>query len=121
MDATDCNLQDLPNEIVTIIAQFVIRSTLLSQRAVMFNSLMHVSTQLAAITPRTMKYLPRIYYPHGSPGIYSIRKLLFANGAGSGLMLELKFIINNSRWQHAWIQLQESQLGWFYITSLWWK
>ena len=74
-------------------------------------------------------YLPRIYipYPDNLPkainGIrtVSVQRMIRLFGSFSGVMTELKQIINNKHWNAAWGMLALYRLGLSIIENLFWK
>ena len=74
-------------------------------------------------------YLPRIYiaYPDNLPkainGIrtVSVQRMIRLFGSFSGVMTELKQIINDKHWNTAWVMLAFYRLGWFIIENIFWK
>ena len=69
--------------------------------------------------------LPRIYIrPNlisNMPNPVSVRRLLQAAGPKSGIIDEIKSIIQEPRWLNAWLHLQEVEYRWFEILSIWWR
>ena len=42
-------------------------------------------------------------------------------GSYSGVILELKRIINSSKWNHAWVVLLPDVHSWFIVTNKFWR
>lgn len=69
--------------------------------------------------------LPEIYISpnliRSVPRQVSVRRFIRIAGRNSGLVLQIRNIVRNSRWINAWIRLQERNHGWFFITDVWWR
>ena len=77
---------------------------------------------------RAMRLLPQVYVlytnvlPKSRLGIrVNMQRIIQNAGSFSGLVLELKRIINNHRWNRAWLDLIVLWRGWYIITSIFWK
>ena len=51
----------------------------------------------------------------------SVQKLIKLFGSYSGVILELKRVINYSKWDHAWVVLLLYVQSWFIVTNIFWK
>lgn len=69
--------------------------------------------------------LPEIYISpnliRSVPRQVSVRRFIRIAGRNSGLVLQIRNIVRNSRWINAWIRLQERNHGWFFISDVWWR
>jgi hypothetical protein len=72
-------------------------------------------------------YLPRIYISpdimQDVPNVVSVRRLLLNFGRFSGLILEIRNIIRESRWANAWLHLRlcTDALCWYEIADIWYR
>ena len=51
----------------------------------------------------------------------SVQRLIKHFGSYSGVILELKIIINSSKWNHAWVVLLPDVHSWFIVTNIFWR
>jgi len=73
--------------------------------------------------------LPKVYIsfpemlpkPFHGKHIVSVNKLIRDFGSFSGVMLELKQIINHPKWNLAWLILICHGFGWYIIENIFWK
>jgi len=69
--------------------------------------------------------LPVLYIPYALmpvvPNPVSVRRLLTVAGRNSSLMMEVRLIINNSRWANAWLHLNEMDHAWYQTRNIWWR
>ena len=77
---------------------------------------------------RAMRLLPQVYVlytnvlPKSRLGIrVNMQRIIQNAGSFSGLVLELKRIINNHRWNKAWFDLIVLLHGRYIITNIFWK
>ena len=111
----------LPNEIIAMIFETAIRSSNPCDECILFQRLRNVCSRFRQCADTFTYLLPKIYYRDGSPGIISVRHLIKEFGPSSGLMLELRRLINSNRWHHAWLELYAIGLGWFQIKNIFWR
>ena len=111
-------LDHLPNKIIAMIFETAIRSSNPSDSCIFFQRLRNVCSRFRQCADTFTYLLPKIYYRDGSPGIISVRRLIKEFGPSSGLILELRRIINTNRWHHAWLELYAIGLGWFQIKNI---
>lgn len=119
-----CSFAQLPDELVSMILETALRSCGNSNPGdvcILFQRLRNVCSLFRDCINRFTDLLPRIYYPDGSPGVISVRRLIRQCGSSSGLIIELKRIINTSRWHNAWLKLYFLGLGWFRIQNIFWR
>jgi len=87
--------------------------------------------RLIAFKKKAIGFLPRIYIkrenvlPKASKDteeIYvNVKRLTKAFGSTSGVILEIKRIIKDSRWYYAWLALVAEAYGWYTIMNIYWK
>ena len=116
-----CSFDQLPNELVSNILETTLRSSKPNDICLLFQRLRNVSTRFRNYVDRFVEVLPRIYFPDGSLGTASVRRLIKQCGPSSGLLLEVKAFINSNRWHNAWLLLYALGLGWFRIKKLFWR
>ena len=115
------SIDDLPNEIFFKIMEMVLYPPT-GESSIMYQRLRSVSRRFRECVNTFFPHcFPKVYYPRGSSGTVSVKKLMRECGQASGLVLELKDIIGNNRWHHAWLQLYALQFGWFAITNIYWR
>ena len=51
----------------------------------------------------------------------SVQRLIKCFGSFSGVILELKGIINSSKWNHDWVGLLSDVHSWFIVTNIFWR
>ena len=75
------------------------------------------------------RYLPRVYIPcedmlpkavNGLRTV-SVQRMIRSFGSFSGVMIELKQILNHKNWNIAWLVLVFEKLGWYVIEKIFWK
>ena len=104
-----------------MIFETAIRSSNPCDACILFQRLRNVCSRFRQCADTFTYLLPKIYYRDGSPGIISVRRLIKEFGPSSGLILELRRLINNNRWHHAWLELYAIGLGWFQIKNIFWR
>lgn len=69
--------------------------------------------------------LPKVYIPELSNildiRLVSVRKIMLLKGKASGAVIRLREIINHVKWASAWISFVALGLGWFGISSIFWR
>ena len=77
---------------------------------------------------KAKQLLPHVYMPYTNVlsksrlGIsINMQQIIRNAGSFSGLVLELKRIINNHRWNKAWLDLIVLSHVWYIITNIFWK
>ena len=77
-----------------------------------------------------MDHLPRVYIsgPFALPKqrksgeiFVNMQRIIRSYGSMSGIVLEVKRIMNNPKWNTAWIYLFEKAFGWYIIKNIIWK
>jgi len=116
-----CSFDQLPNELVSNILETALRSSKPSDICLLFQRLRNVSARFRNCVDRFVDVLPRIYFPDGSHGTISVRRLINQRGPSSGLVLEVKAFINSNRWHNAWLVLYALGLGGFRIMKIFWR
>ena len=119
-----CSFDQLPYEKIGVILETALRSCNSSDSSdacILFQWLRNVCSRFRQCIDRFIYLLPKIYYREGSPGIINVRRLIKEFGPSSGLILEIKRIINSNCWHYAWVQLYAIGLGWFCITNIFWR
>ena len=123
---------ELPPEIWEKILRYTIQQTNYSwphHTCRLFSSLSRVNRQFYHIMERLTGLLPRIYcydprvLEEQQPGkrIVSLQKLIMRFGSQSGIILELKRIIANPKWNRAWLALVPDAFSWFIIKNIFWR
>ncbi len=92
-----------------------------SDACILYQRLRNVCSRFRQCVDTFTDLLPKIYYRDGSPGKISVRRLIKELGPSSGLILEIKRLINSNRWHHAWLELYAIGLGWFRINNIFWR
>ena len=74
--------------------------------------------------------LPRAYVPNeeilpkfkgGRIIRVNMQRIIKKAGSFSGLVIELKKILNSSNWNTAWLDLRLLSYGWYLIENIMWK
>ena len=90
---------------------------------VMQSSLRAVSHFFKAIVDNVAR--PRIYLPElmdfADLHHVSVRRIILMKGKGSGVVNEIKQLINSVNWANAWIKVRFTGLGWFTIECIYWR
>ena len=89
-----------------------------SDACILFQRLRNVCSRFRQCVDTFTYLLPKIYYRNGSSGIIGVRRLIKEFGPSSGLILELRRIINSNRCHHAWLELYAIGFGWFRIKTI---
>ena len=113
----------LPDEIVDMIFKFIIFS---ARNRVMVNgysSLFNVCRRFRQIVLPYRHELPRLHMRKDMvPGWHSILSFCKKFGRGSGVIQELKRIIECNRWIYAWVYLLFTGVhAWMYVRNIKWK
>ena len=94
-----------------------------------FQSLRLVNQRISQLVALCIEELPRIYCnnaellpkPKNGKHVVSVMSLIRKSGSCSGVVLELKRILNFSRWNSAWLVLLLCPHSWFVILSIFWR
>ena len=123
-ETLDINLnKDLSDEIVDMIFQFIFSGP--KQRALVDydNALFSTCRRFRRIVVRYPQQLPQIHLVKDiAPGWHSILSLCRGFGKWSGLMIQLRRIIDSNRWNHAWVYLMYIGIqAWFFVKNIKWN
>ena len=78
---------------------------------------------------KAMKYLPQVYFSHpdilpkskGPVVQVNMQRIIRNAGSFSGLVIDMKKILNSEKWNRAWLDLILLSHGWYIIINVWWK
>ena len=76
-----------------------------------------------------MKNLPQVYFSHPDifpklkEAVVRVNKERIIHNAGlfSGLVINMKKILDSEKWNRVWLDLVLLSQGWYVIRNLWWK
>ena len=76
-----------------------------------------------------MKNLPQVYFsdldifPKLKEAVIRVNKERIIRNAGlfSGLVINMKKILDSEKWNRVWLDLVLLSHGWYVIRNLWWK
>ena len=118
----------LPAEIVERILAFTMISSRIENKLETYHTLRLVCQlwKIIVDSDRIKILLPKIYFsnlkvlPEAKNGKLTVtmRRIINSMGKRSGLVLSLKHIINDSKWNLAWLQLSPLPYGWFLILKI---
>jgi hypothetical protein len=119
VDETDgVHSPPLPPEIWTAVIQRTLRQDPSSRYILMYvckmflNILRTFPLPCIYISPEIMMNVRRLI---------SVRRLMRVSGRNSGLVLEIRGLLRNTRWANAWLHLRERGNRWFDVTYIWWR
>lgn len=123
MSSNDGLFKNLPDEIVDMIFRFLFSE--LTNRALVesYNTLFNTCRRFRRIVSPYRHQLPQVHFRKDmAPGWHSILSLCRQFGKWSGVMIELKRIIDSNRWFHAWVYLMYTGIqAWYFVQSIKWK
>ena len=111
----NCNVENLPNEVLEKIFQIVLISAVLcaGNACCEYQSLCRVNRRFREVTERLYGMLPRVHISGGLQSrVVSVRSLIKKYGLSSGLVIELRRIISNPKWADAWLELNKEEYDW---------
>lgn len=132
------NFDDLPPEIIKTILMLVLQCSDNNWPSHIVATYAHLRNvckfwRIVCDSERLRKFLPRVYVPYkkilpqkkASIASNSIRvsmlRIVKSAGSFSGLVIELKTILNHPKWNTAWLNLQLLAYGWYIIENIVWK
>ena len=113
----------LPDKIVDMIFKFIIFGATNRDMVNGYSSLFNVCRRFRRIVLPYRHELPRVHMRKDmDPGWHSILSLCKKLGSGSGVIQELKSIIECNRWLYAWVYLLFTGVhAWMYVRKIKWK
>ena len=118
------SMEILPTELIDMIIKLAVYSSGLSwpnHICRVYNQIYNVNRLFCDCVKKLRNRLPWIYFPLGELSYISVAKLIREYGLGSGLLLEIKQIISQLRWNRAWLKLYADANGWFIILNIIWR
>jgi hypothetical protein len=114
------DVQVLPNEMFEVIIRIALQQDPLSRfRLQQVNQFFkHV---VEKVEPLRL-YLDPDLYGNLITFPISVRRMIQVSGSGSGLVTEVKQLLNNSYWANAWLFLKMVAIhGWYIIVRVWYR
>ena len=114
------SLAVLPDEILEMIVDYTLSGLCLVNT---YGHLYNVCRRFRRIVMTYQRRLPQVHMCYDmAPGFYSMFSLLKRFGRGSGIIDELKDIIDSKRWLYAWVSLLfTGKQAWMCVRHIKWK